>query len=228
MPSNRIVKVGVNPHYYVGDQGEMLRCPKGWKLLPAGDAAVTRAVKKLGPTWVIKERRGRRMCSKGVLAPANNILLAQETVATKRSAPTYQKQLEQSRARRQKKEMEYVEDFAFEVAKFLNFAEDYRKLGQDLSRLIAIHATPVGSGTVARTKMIPIEERAKRATMAWFRHQTTEYDRMKIARVKGKRREVRRSLGADSFELLQQYRTNQVVDNRLITKVNELTSKLKN
>ena len=225
MPSNRIVKEGVNPNYFVGEKGEMLRCPKGWKLLPAGDAAVTRAVKKLGPTWVIQQKRGRRIMSKGVLAPVENIVLAKETVATKRSAPTYQIKLDQARARRQKKEVEYVEDFALEVVRFLNFASTYRKLAQDLSRLIAVHATPVGSGTVARTKMIPIEERAKRATMAWFRHQTTEYDRMQIARVKGKRREVRRSSGSDSFELLEQYRKNQVVDRRLIDKVNELTAK---
>lgn len=224
MPKDRIVKVGVNPHYFVGEQGEMLRCPKGWSLLPAGDAAITRAVKKLGPTWVIQQKRGRRISSKGVLAPAGNIVIAQESVKIKRAAPSYQIQLDQSRVRRQKKELEYVEDFALEVSKFLNFPPDYRKLSKDLSRLIAIHATPVGSGTVARTKMIPIEERAKRATMAWFRHQTTEYDRMQIARIKGKRREVRRSLGADSFELLEQYRNNQVVDKQLIDKVNELTS----
>ena len=226
MPSNRIVKVGVNPHYFVGEQGEMLRCPKGWKMLLAGDASVTRAVKKLGPTWVVQHKRGKRITSKGVLAPSENISAAQELVKVKRSAPTYQKQLDQSRVRRQKKELEYVEDFALEVVKFLNFSADYCKLAKDLSRLIAVHATPVGSGTVARTKMIPIEERAKRATMAWFRHQTTEYDRMHIARVKGKRREVRRSLGSDSFELLEQYRTNRVVDTLLIEKVNELTKKL--
>lgn len=50
------------------------------------------------------------------------------------------------------------------------------------------HATPVGSGTVARTSRIPIERRAEAAVIAWLRHQTTAYDDMKIPRVKGRRR----------------------------------------
>eukprot|EP01035_Chromulina_nebulosa_P056444 gene56444-77358_t len=58
----------------------------------------------------------------------------------------------------------------------------------------AAHATPVGSGTVARTKRIPIEQRAEAATIAWMRHQTTGYDSMTIPREKGLRREVRRML----------------------------------
>jgi hypothetical protein len=68
------------------------------------------------------------------------------------------------------------------------------------------HATPVGSGTVARSKRISIEKRAKAAVIAWMRHQTTAYDGMVIPRIKGKRREVRRMLAARSKELLARYR----------------------
>ena len=68
------------------------------------------------------------------------------------------------------------------------------------------HATPVGSGTVARTKRIPIEQRAEAAVIAWLRHQTTGYEDMVIPRVKGKRREVRRMLAQRSKELLVRYR----------------------
>jgi hypothetical protein len=39
-----------------------------------------------------------------------------------------------------------------------------------------------------------------------MRHQTTGYDSMKIARVKGERREVRRMLAQRSKELLAGYR----------------------
>ena len=67
---------------------------------------------------------------------------------------------------------------------------------------VADHATPVGSGTVARTKRIPVERRAEAAVIAWMRHQTTAYDSMPIPRVKGKRREVRRLLAQRSKELL--------------------------
>jgi hypothetical protein len=71
---------------------------------------------------------------------------------------------------------------------------------------VTTHATPVGSGTVARTERIPIERRAEAAVIAWMRHQTTAYDSMPIPRVKGKRREVRRMLAARSMELLARYR----------------------
>ena len=71
---------------------------------------------------------------------------------------------------------------------------------------------PVGSGTVARTQRIPIERRAESAVIAWLRHQTTAYDNMKIARIKGKRREVRRMLAEQSRQLLKVYRTGGAVD----------------
>jgi hypothetical protein len=73
------------------------------------------------------------------------------------------------------------------------------------------HATPVGSGTVARTRRIPIERRAEAAVMAWIRHQTTGYGGMVIPKVKGKRREVRRLLAARAKELLERYRRGQPV-----------------
>jgi len=74
---------------------------------------------------------------------------------------------------------------------------------------VADHATPVGSGTVARTKRIPVEQRAEAAVIAWMRHQTTGYDGMVIPRIKGKRREVRRLLARRSHELLDGYRRGE-------------------
>src|SRR5208337_3336921 len=73
-------------------------------------------------------------------------------------------------------------------------------------KAVTDHATPVGRGTVARTKRIPVEQRAEAAVIAWMRHQTTGYDGMVIPRVKGKRREVRRMLARRSHELLEGYR----------------------
>ena len=72
-------------------------------------------------------------------------------------------------------------------------------------------ATPVGSGTVARTRRIPVGRRAEAAVIAWLRHQTTGYDGMTIPRVKGKRREVRRMLARRSQELLARYRRGEPV-----------------
>lgn len=85
---------------------------------------------------------------------------------------------------------------------------------QVLASEIAAHATPVGSGTVARTTRIPLELRAEAAAIAWLRHQTTTYDDMHIPRVKGMRREVRRMLAERSRMLLERYRRGESVDPR--------------
>jgi len=65
---------------------------------------------------------------------------------------------------------------------------------------------------VARTQRIPIERRAESAVIAWLRHQTTAYDSMKIPRIKGKRREVRRMLAEQSRRLLEKYRAGHAAD----------------
>jgi hypothetical protein len=75
-----------------------------------------------------------------------------------------------------------------------------------MAEAVTLHAVPVGSGTVARTTMIPLEERAAKAVIAWMRHRTTAYDSMRIARIKGQRRQVRRMLAQRSVELLRAYR----------------------
>ena len=95
------------------------------------------------------------------------------------------------------------------MLRFLAFAPPHERLGVRLARAIADHAVPVGSGTVARTKRIPIERRAEAATIAWLRHATTAYDTMHIPRVKGMRREVRRMLAERSRELLMRYRRGE-------------------
>lgn len=73
-------------------------------------------------------------------------------------------------------------------AMLLGFHANYADLAQRMVRAITDHATPVGSGTVARTKRIPVEQRAEAAVIAWMRHKTTGYDGRVIPRIKGKRR----------------------------------------
>ena len=88
----------------------------------------------------------------------------------------------------------------------MRFAPRFEALARGVARKVTAHATPVGSGTVARTKRIPIERRAESAVIAWMRHQTTAYDSMKIARIKGERREVRRELATISRAILDLHR----------------------
>ncbi|MEI6686791.1 MAG: DUF2293 domain-containing protein, partial [Planctomycetota bacterium] len=56
---------------------------------------------------------------------------------------------------------------------------------------------------------IPVERRAEAAVIAWMRHQTTAYDSMSIAKIKGERREVRRMLAQRSKSLLARYRKEE-------------------
>lgn len=189
----------------------VLSVPSDWELLPPGDAGLTRRVKSRGPTWTVKEKKGRRVFSLGVWAPADQIAEVREELASERSTEAYQKRRVSDTKRREKKQTEYVEDFFSAVVRFLNFDERYCEVAKNLAQAVTAHATPVGSGTVARTQRIPIERRAESAVIAWLRHQTTAYDNMKIPREKGKRREVRRMLAQESKRLLSRYRHGESI-----------------
>lgn len=185
--------------------------PNGWALLPPGDATLTRRVKGAGDHWVVQEKKGRKVFSKGVWAPAETIAQIRAELEAERSTDSYAKRQEASVKRREKVQTEYVDDFFAAVVEYLHFHPCHSELASNLAKAVTDHATPVGSGTVARTKRIPIERRAESAVIAWMRHQTTSYDDMKIPRVKGKRREVRRLLAQRSKELLEQYRRGSEV-----------------
>ncbi len=192
--------------HVITSDGKQLQVPDGWELLPPGDAALSRRIKKDGPTWTVKEKKGRRMFSQGIWAPAERIAALRAALEEERRDPAYQKKLDAGRARREKQQAAYVEDFEASVFDYLGFAPQYRDIAKEMAGRIARLATPVGSGTVARTQRIPIEKRAEAATIAWMRHQTTAYDDMVIPREKGKRREVRRQLAKRSKQLLGAYR----------------------
>ena len=195
------------------EDGTKTRPPEGWALLKPGDATLTRRVKKAGPTWTVQQKKGRKLFSHGVWAPAEIIEAEREKLDAQRATPAYQKKRASDLRRREEKHQEYVEDFSGAVLAFLNFHPRYRTLAETFAEAVTTHATPVGSGTVARTKRIPIEERAEAAVIAWMRHQTTAYDDMKIPRVKGRRREVRRELAQRSKRLLERYRAGQKIEN---------------
>jgi len=180
-------------------------------LLPPGDAALTRRVKAAGDHWVVAEKKGRKVFSRGVWASATTIERIRTDLEAERSTESFAKKKEAAAKRREKVQTEYVEDFLGAVLTFLAFDPMHADLGHKLAKAVTEHATPVGSGTVARTKRIPVEQRAEAAVIAWMRHQTTGYDGMVIARVKGKRREVRRMLARRSHDLLERYRRGESI-----------------
>jgi hypothetical protein len=192
--------------------GQIVKVPDGWMLLPPGDAALTRRVKGAGDHWVVQEKKGRKVFSRGVWAPEETIEQIREELEAERSTEGFAKRKEAEAKRRGKAQEAYVEDFTDAVMTFLAFHPNHTDLAHRLAKVVADHATPVGSGTVARTKRIPVERRAEAAVIAWMRHQTTAYDSMKIPRVKGKRREVRRMLAQRSKELLARYRRGETND----------------
>lgn len=197
---------GPTPDTVRGSDGKVHAVPEGWTLVPPGDAGLTRRVKAAGEHWVVQERKGRRVFSKGVYAPARTVGRIRAELDAERATEGYAKRKAADARRRETAQTEYVEDFFAAVVSFLDFAPTYADLCRRLAQAVTLHATPVGSGTVARTKRIPVERRAEAAVIAWMRHQTTGYDGMAIPRVKGKRREVRRMLAQRSHELLEAYR----------------------
>ncbi len=203
---SRVGAPGPRPRSVRLASGEVLDAPDGWDLLEPGDAGLTRRVKAAGPTWLVQEKRGRRTFSRGLWAPADTIERCRAEVEAQRATPAYQARLAKDRARRQREHEEYAAEFEAGVRDFLAFHPRFDDLGRRVAGAIARHATPVGSGTVARTRRIPMERRVEAAVIAWLRHQTTAYDRMQIRRVKGRRREVRRALAEQSRRLLEGYR----------------------
>ena len=192
--------------------GKPLEVPVGWVFVPAGDPGLTRRLKATGTYWVQVHRRKNRIEAQGIWTEGSRIAGIKERLEAERSSETYRQKQAAARQARVAAQDAYVIQFRQAVVDYLNFAPRYHELAWDLADAVTDQAVPVGSGTVARTQRIPLEVRAEAAVIAWLRHQTTAYDRMSIAHVKGERREVRRMLAERSRKLLERYRLGEEVD----------------
>src|SRR5688572_12086936 len=208
----RLVSPGPDHRSVRAADGQILRPPADWVLVPPGDPALTRRIKAAGPSWTVQEKKGRKSFSHGVWTLGSTVDSIKRALAAERATPEYARKQEAAVERRAREQAAYVEEFRRAVVRYLAFSPRYAQLATKMADAVAAHATPVGSGTVARTERIPIEERAEAAVIAWMRHQTTAYDHMTIERVKGKRREVRRMLAQRSKALLDGYRTGRVMN----------------
>lgn len=187
-----------------------MKMPADWELLPPGDATLTRRTKAASPAhYVVQERKGRRLFVRGVWAPKAVIDSVRAELEAERATETYAKQRAAAARRRDKVQAEYVEDFTAAIKAYLAFHSSHSELADRMARAVAEHATPIGSGTVARTKQIPVERRAASAVIAWMRHQTTGYDTMAIPRKIGQRAKIRRLLALQSKALLARYRSGE-------------------
>ena len=102
---------GPTPNTVRAADGQVLTAPEGWVLLPPGDAALTRRVKAAGDHWVVPEKKGRKVFSRGVWAPAATIERIRAELEAERSTEGFAKKKEADARRRDKAQAEYVEDF---------------------------------------------------------------------------------------------------------------------
>ncbi len=211
--------------HLIDDKGIKHTPPVDWAFLPAGDAGITRKVTSQKNYWKVIFKNGRRTMSKGIWAPQNVIEWAKNEMLAIRNTDEYQKKKAYNLKRREQQQLNYEAEFCNAVEIFLNFNVKYKVIAQTIAILVTKHAIPVGSGTVARTSMIPIEERASKAVIAWMRHQTTKYDHMNIPKIKGERRNVRRNLAEESIRVIEHYRNGEHIPNNCPLK-NALTKQL--
>ena len=209
---HQIVSPGTREGQVVSQSGREMKPPRGWAFLPAGAAAVTRKVKAMGPVWVVQVTRGRRSISQGIWADAAHIQSAMAAVAARRADPAWARAQQRALERRRSVQDAYEKDFFKAVRSFLGFHPRYSREERELACRVTGHAAPVGSGSVARTQRIPIDQRAGAAVIAWMRHKTTAYETLKIPRIKGRRRAVRRHLAQESLKILAAYRTGGNID----------------
>jgi hypothetical protein len=71
--NDQVFTPGPTPNSVQSADGKLLTAPKGWTLLPPGDPALTRRVKAAGDHWVVQEKKGRKVFSRGIWAAAATI-----------------------------------------------------------------------------------------------------------------------------------------------------------
>src|SRR3984957_8965777 len=97
---------GPTPNTVRAADGSVLTAPEGWVLLPPGDAALTRRVKAAGDHWIVSEKKGRKVFSRGVWAEATTIDRIRAELDIERSTESFAKKEDADARRRQKVQSE--------------------------------------------------------------------------------------------------------------------------
>ena len=85
---------GPTPTTVRAADGTILTMSEGWVLLPPGDAALTRRLKVAGDHWVVQEKVGRKMFSRGIWASAETIEKVRADLEVERSTEGYARKRE--------------------------------------------------------------------------------------------------------------------------------------
>ena len=185
---------GPTPNTVRAADGSVLTAPEGWILLPPGDAALTRRVKAAGDHWIVAEKKGRKVFSRGIWAPAATIERIRAELEVERSTEGFAKKKEADARRRDKAQAEYVEDFFGAVVPVPGLSSELRRSrpadgeGGHRSR----HAGWKWHGSPDETHPGRAASRSRRYCLDappddWVRRHGDPQDQ-------GKRREVRRML----------------------------------
>src|SRR5690349_21292115 len=108
---NNVFLPGPSPNTVRSADGKVLPVPAGWIHLPPGDAALTRRVKAAGEHWIIQEKQGRKLFSRGIFAPPQTIEQIRLDLADERATEGYAKRKVADAKRREQVQVEYVGDF---------------------------------------------------------------------------------------------------------------------
>src|ERR1700681_3177368 len=92
---------GPPPNTVRAGDGRVLTAPDGWILLPPGDAALTRRVKTAGDHWIVAEKKGRKVFSKGVWASAASIERIRAELEVERASEGFANRKEADARRRE-------------------------------------------------------------------------------------------------------------------------------
>ena len=140
--------------------GKLYAVPAGWIFVKRGDPALTRRIKKQSEYWQLVYQHRNRLETAGLYAPENQVEKIRAVLEQERKDPALEKKRTAARCRRAIQQKQYEETFYQAVLSYLNFHPVWEKMARVLAYAVTIHAVPVGSGTVARTGRIPLEERA--------------------------------------------------------------------
>src|ERR1700760_4829476 len=100
MPDALTLAPTADPRVFRAPDGSLKSPPAGWICLPPGDAGLTRRVKAAGPSWVVQEKKGRKLFSRGLWAPVDNVTAARAALEAERSTEAYGKRRVADAARR--------------------------------------------------------------------------------------------------------------------------------
>jgi len=150
-----------------------LAIPEGWIFVPAGDAFVTREVKK-GPHWILLKRRSKYTATLGVFCPEPSLTGAEDLREKTADARARQRRL--ARASRERLEQSHRSELESAILAYLGFAPENESLASEIARGTVTQTTPVGSGRVGRTRRISLGRRAELAARAYIRHRYTNYE----------------------------------------------------